>query len=608
MREVVKSSWFARLDLFLVIVSGVAWLFWPDYAGALPLLLLLLPWVLRLMVGEFPFHRTKLDWLVALFLITTWVGYWASYDEAGALNKAWLITTSVFLFYALSAQPEENTVWITGGLFAIGVGVSVYFFFPHNFIAEPRKIEALNQIGVLWTSIRPQLPWPSIHPNYVSGVAALTGIFGFYPLQKSSQGYLVRAGILTGFFVILLTLIMATSRGIWMALGSAAGIWLLWRFVNSNGIKFRFGKKETQFPILVLIYLCFVVAVLYAGPANSPSSIVGSPDYGTGSRAELFTRSLYFLGDYPITGGGLAAFPGLYSQYILDIPYFYVINSHNLFLDVFIEQGVFGGAAFLLLYFVCVWYVSKAIVRTGSSDIQFFKWLVLCALVIAIVHGMVDDYLYNAKGAVLSLFLVGVSMMVIQEDRLLASNSPRVQTKAIAQQWYTFILLAGLLVVIGINSDNLRAMWYADLGAVQLAKVELGGFPETGWAGKEIVNRLDQADASLHTALELDPLNRTANHRLGLISMLQRDFSSAVVYLNVAHQQAPRHRGIIKSLGFSYAWLGKTDNAVSFLKKMPETKNELDAYYSWWKGQGRGDLSENAFKLRQILESSLNQP
>ena len=609
MREVVKSSWFARFDLLLVIVSGVAWLFWPDYAGSSPLLLLFLPWVLRLIAREFPYHRTKFDWLVLLFLITTWVGFWASYDGSAALNKAWLITTSVFLFYALSAQPEENITWITGGLFVIGVGVSVYFFFTHNFIDEPRKIEALNQIGILWTNIRPQLPWPSIHPNYVSGVAALTGIFGFHPLQKSSQGNLVRAGILAGFFVILLALVVATSRGIWMALGGAAGVWLLWKVVNLNGIKPRPGK-EAFFPILVLIYLCVVVAVLYAGPANSPSSIAGSPDYGVGSRAELFTRSLYFLGDYPITGGGLAAFPGLYSQYMLGIPYFYVINSHNLFLDVFIEQGILGGVAFLLIYLVCIWRVSKAIVQVESPEIHFFKWLVLLALVIAVVHGMVDDYLYNGKGAVLSLFLIGVSMLATKDDVQHSMTDKRAQMspKPVARQWYTFVLLAGLLVVAGINFNNLRAMWYANLGAVQLAKVELDGFPETGWAGPAIVARLDQADASLHTALELDPLNRTANHRLGLISMLQRDFSLAVVYLNNAHAQAPRHRGIIKSLGFSYAWLGETDHAVSLLKEIPEAKNELDAYYSWWREQGREDLSEKAIKLRQALETLPVQP
>jgi len=593
LREAVKSSWFARLDLLLVILGGAAWMFFPENIGAAPLLLLLLPWVLRLTAKEFPFRRTRFDWLMLVFLITTWVGYWASYDEVSALNKAWLLTTSVFLYYALSAQPEENMIWLASSLFAVGVGVSVYFFLTHNFIDVPRKVDVLNKIGMLWMKIRPQLPWQSIHPNYVSGVAVLTGIFGLYPLRKSSQSILVRSGILAGFFIVFSALVITTSRGIWMALGSVAGVWLLWRFVNLNGIKLRLGK-EASFPILVLIFLCIVIAILYLGPARSPSSIVGSPYYGVGSRAELFGRSLYFVEDYPITGGGLAAFPGLYSQYILDIPYFYIVNSHNLFLDVFIEQGIFGGIVFILFYLVCIWRVSKAIVQSQPSDLRFFQWLVLSALMIAVIHGMVDDYLYNGKGSILSLLLIGLSTFVTR------AVCPPVR-EFVLQRKYALIVLVSLVMLGGITFNHWRAIWYANLGAVQLAKVELNGFPETGWADPAIITQLGQADASLRTALELDPLNRTAGHRLGLISMLRRDFSSAVVYLNIAHNESPRHRGIVKSLGFSYAWLGETDNAVSSLKEIPEAKNELDAYYFWWKEQGRSDLSTNAIKLHQTL-------
>ena len=45
-----------------------------------------------------------------------------------------------------------------------------------------------------------------------------------------------------------------------------------------------------------------------------------------------------------------------------------------------------------------------------------------------------------------------------------------------------------------------------------MAKVELVGFPETGWAGTDMVPRLQQADAALHSSLESDSKNLTANH------------------------------------------------------------------------------------------------
>jgi lipopolysaccharide biosynthesis regulator YciM len=159
-----------------------------------------------------------------------------------------------------------------------------------------------------------------------------------------------------------------------------------------------------------------------------------------------------------------------------------------------------------------------------------------------------------------------------------------------------------------MNFSSICSMWYANLGAVELSKVQLEGFPDRGWQGPAIAPRLDPAESALLTALAFDPVNRTANHRLGLIATFRRDFSSAAAYLAAAHAEAPAHRGIIKSLGFSYAWLGDMDNAVSFLKEIPETEKELDAYYSWWKEQGRDDLSERVVQVYQALESVQVQP
>ena len=129
-------------------------------------------------------------------------------------------------------------------------------------------------------------------------------------------------------------------------------------------------------------------------------STISDPGYfGTGSRAELFSRSIYFLVAFPFTGGGLGSFPGLYSQYMLDLPYYYFPNSHNIFLDVFIEQGWFGGLAYLSMYVGAVWLTARAIEKLQSFEMRVFGWLSLFVLIVAFVHGMVDDYLYYQIGA-----------------------------------------------------------------------------------------------------------------------------------------------------------------------------------------------------------------
>jgi tetratricopeptide (TPR) repeat protein len=207
-------------------------------------------------------------------------------------------------------------------------------------------------------------------------------------------------------------------------------------------------------------------------------------------------------------------------------------------------------------------------------------------LIVVIIHGMVDNYLYNGAGTVLALFLVGLSMNKVAHDQ--AGVRSRVDLKTIG-----VITIIWLLIAL-VNINQIRAIWFANLGAVQLAKVELDGFPETGWAGDEIVPRLDAAGAALQAALQFDPANRTANQRLGMISMYRRDFEAAVRYLEIAHAQAPQHRGIIKSLAYTYVWLGRMEQAQEYLAQIPEAQEELDVYVLWWEAHGRSDLFENA--------------
>ena len=86
--------------------------------------------------------------------------------------------------------------------------------------------------------------------------------------------------------------------------------------------------------------------------------------------------------------------------------------------------------------------------------------------------------------------------------------------------------------------------------------------------------------------------------------MLRRDFKSAVMYLEIAHNRAPLHRGIIKSLGYSYVWMGEMEKAQPLLSQIPEASEELDAYVWWWGTQGRNDLTENANLALNMLNTT----
>jgi O-antigen ligase len=598
LRRFASGRWFALADLILVSLSGCLWIFKPEISIIPVIVPASLPWIGRLLAGLFPFRRTALDLLVLTFLLTGCVGYWAAYDPEAAWTKVWLICLAVLLYYALAGQPTENLELVCVLFSCIGLGVSIYFFLTHDFVAQPRRVEIVNEIGRWIMAIRPQFGWTAIHPNYVAGIAAITTPFALYPLirpTKDNKGIstFLHLFMIPGLGTVLLAVLMTTSRGVLMAIASACGVWILWQIIDHLHMSHPLRHKVV-FPALVLFYLCAVTLFLYTGPANVGYASTGY-SYSTGSRAELFGRSLFLVFDFPFTGGGLAAFPGLYSYYTLRIPFFNVINSHNLFLDVALEQGLLGGLAFLFIFLMSIWLMASEIAKTNSPARRRYSWLLCLMLIIAFVHGMVDDYLYNGSGTLLALTLVGFSSALQPEHgRSTLPNNYRL---------FVLIVLA-LMVLFTINPNRFRAAWIADLGAVRMSQVELRDFPTGQWATPEIVPRLEMAATTLHSALQYDPHDQTANYRLGLISMLRQDFETAAAHLETAYQEAPNHRGIIKSLGYCYVWLGDIDKARLFLQRIPEARYEMSVYIWWWETQGRPDLSKNASIMISQLDPS----
>ena len=599
LRQIVTNQRFAFVDLLLVAMSGAIWVLIPEL-GVWFTLIALLPWALRLLAGNLPFQRTPFDWFVAIFLITAWVGYWAAYDKTTAWIKVWLIVNAILLYYALSAQPKQNLEPLSLLSFCLGLSVAFYFFLTFNFTGSP------GSIALWWMNIRPQIGWHAIHHGYTSGLLVITNLFALYWLWNTRQKLLNRFTIASKVFLIfglgmiLWAFVLTMSRGIWAATACGLGVWVLWKIAASNRFITQ-RRMRSLFPVLVLGFLSAIIIFVYLGPAKAGGGATQS-DYGKNSRAELFERGAYFLADYPITGSGLNSFPGLYSQYMIGIPYFYFLNSYNLFLDIAIEQGITGGLAFILIYVGSIWLVSQAIIKAQSQQMQFINWLSMFILIVTFVHGLFYDYLYSGDSTLLLFFPIGISMIGVlnldnpdEKVSQLSDILPWLKKRDL--RMFVIVLAAIVGTILVLNFNNILSMWYANLGSVQMSQVELEGFPNNGWSGSVIVSRLNNASASFHSSLWFDPDNRTANQGLGIIFMLSQDFESASSYLETARLKAPDHRGIIKSLGYCYVWLGDIEKATSFLSQVPEANEELNAYVWWWKMQGRDDLSEKAFNM-----------
>jgi len=597
--RLVDSQWFALADLLLVPGSLAVCMLEPG-VGRWIILVGLLPWLWRAAAGRAPFRRTPFDWPIAIFLITAWVGYWAAFDKTTAWDKVWWIVAAVLLYYAIAAQPPANLAWVCCLFLLVGVGVSAYYLLTYDFQASPRRLELVNRLGGWLMGIRPLTGWTTVHPNYAGGLAVLAMPFVLPPLRKwrrlrTLPVMLYRLAAAAGLSVLGLALFMSTSRGAFMAAAGGAGVWGLWKVMRLSESRIGSWIRST-FPAVVMLYLIIFAALIYYGPAST-GSVGENYHFGNGSRAELFSRSLYLVQDYPITGGGLGSFPGLYSRYILNIPYFNVPNSHNLFLDTAIEQGIPGAAAFLLIYLASIWRIAGGLSQEGRQR-RLLAWVALFALIAACLHGLVDDYLYNNKGTVLALIFPAFSIAAFPDKGMASVHIGRFHWRAAGA--VVIVLVAAFLFV----QNKILTAWYSDLGAVAMSKVDLEVFPGGGWVGPGIAGRMGEAEQALQTSLVLDPNNRTANQRLGMISMLRQDFEAGSRYLSSAYRETPEHRGVLKSLGFCRVWLGDFAGARELLLQIPEAQEELDAYVWWWGTQERQDLSANASLVLDALKNN----
>ncbi|MCP4358808.1 MAG: O-antigen ligase family protein [Chloroflexi bacterium] len=592
MKSFINSRWFALADLALVALGGFLWFNYPELSWQ-PLLLVLAPWFIRLLYGKFPFQRTPLDLFIFIFLITAVISLYAAFNPLLAWQKWWLLLSSVFLFYTVAGQPKENHV-VMGMILSLGGGVTaVYFFSTQDWQQYPAGLGILNEVGMVWMGIRPTIPGTVMHPNVAASLMAMS-----FPFVVAMLLYFWRRGKGAAVFLMgmmgLLTLtgfLLTGSRGAWLALAVGLGLWGLW-VVSHSLSQIILQRQSLIFGLLVGSISVAAILLIVTQTGNLMRLI------GSGSRPELMQNSLYLLADYPLTGSGLATFSAVYSQYILIIPFKFIGHGHNLFLNVAVEQGIIGVLSLLGIIGGAVWLLLRQITRfKGQADlVTWLQWATLSSLMVWVVHGLVDDALYGQRGSPLLFLLAGTAVMItqIQPDTGRQFKRTRVGL-AVA-------LLLGMLGGLLLYRQTIMAQWYANQGALEMARVELADWPLNEWDDGRNAAALEPAKTILQRGLSYQE-NQTAHYRLGLVAMLERDYDTAVTHLKTAHQINPNHPGIIKALGYSYLWTDDLENAELLLTQVPGTVPELNAYEWWWGVHGRDDLSRSAVKLRDLLQT-----
>ena len=160
--------------------------------------------------------------------------------------------------------------------------------------------------------------------------------------------------------------------------------------------------------------LPFGIAAVAAMPFVLPDSLkarflgaLAGTDSSTKYRMSIYGACFGMIRDYWLTGIGVGAFALVYPRYVYAASNSY--HSHNLFLQVLIELGVFGFAVFLLLLLTWAQRLCRAIARDKTRH-RFLTGVVLSGMTGLLVQGLTDHLWFNYRIVLLFWIVIGLGL------------------------------------------------------------------------------------------------------------------------------------------------------------------------------------------------------
>jgi len=513
--------------------------------------------------------RFTIDWQIIPFTLSALFGLLVAYNQPTATIRFVLILIGVALYlFCANARDTQPRSILRALLIALPALITIYFVLTNDWAKSSNKLPLLNALPALIGGL------PQFNPNVVGGSLAM-----LLPLQWKALEQQQRA---LKFGVIAITMIglaLSLTRGAWLALILVCGLWFAWRFLNQRLASER--KARIAWLVGVLILAVVGGVILFATPLGDRLLGLG------GDRTNIWRNSVALVGDYPLTGFGLGSFEMAYSSYALLTHVGHTIHAHNLWLNVWLEQGLLGLIALIGLVVNALW---------PRSDSSGWRMAALASLGIVLIHTLFDDPFYGYGGPLLALLFIPLG--VLQRS---STTAPLNQKSPALAVWA--VALIGLAITIILLQG--RAAIEANLGAIDQTRAELSVYhwPEVGL--QDVLREtggveLGSAIGHYQAALALDSASAAANRRLGQIELARGQIETACDHLQRANSAAEQ-RATRQLLGECYALRGEVDQAVALWRTIDLSQGQMYAR-DWWYGTHLASPAQ-AQALKQAVEA-----
>ena len=540
--------------------------------------------------------RIPLAGPLSIFLLGGVLGLLASYDPA--VSMPWLLWlgagTALYIAIILLARSPARLGWgAAPPVLAAALG-AVVLATQYRYLGYEQKFGVVAQLGM-----RSSAPFPPLGILSMSANAVASCLEGALPLTiglaVARQGLRRLAWAICA-MSIAYGILLTSSRGAWVALAIAG--------LLGAGVVLRSTERwrRAQAWVLGLLGLAAIAGIgLLLVIAPSWHRVLAAAEYRAADRLTLYRNSFFLALDFAVSGiGPGATFGMVYSRFQLLIPSFYLSYSHNLFLSIWLAQGLLGLLGFGGLLWASSRLVWRGLVRTGAGAAAPIGWGAALGCTVTLLHGLTDAPQYGSTGYALlmsfALFSVMVAAAWLADSRPLAwVRLGRVGTP--------------VAVVLAVGT-----LWAAGRPILSLASANVAAIYE---ARSLLADRLaDDERAALHReaiawadrGLRFESGSRAALKERGMLALAlsERDFDLAIRLLVPALYRSPADQSIRKGLGYAYIWQGRVEEGVALLRRVDRTgeiAGELQVWPYAWRDRGRPDLASQAERAAKLMVS-----
>ncbi len=272
---------------------------------------------------------------------------------------------------------------------------SAYGIYQNFFVAPDTTWTDEDMFSEIETRVVSTFENPNVFGEYLILLIPLC-IALFFVSKKASE----RFSYFLCLFTSIVALIYTWSRGAW--LGCIASLIVFFVILSKRAISFYF---------LGVFALPLAIPFLPSSVTERFVSIGNMADSSTSYRVFIWEASVKMIKDYFFTGIGVGtdAFQTVYSEYALagieTAP-----HSHNLYLQIMVELGIFGFAVFALTIALFIIKVFSYLKNGTDRSTKLISGAIMCGILAFLVQGITDYVWYNYR--VFGIFWMLIALCV----------------------------------------------------------------------------------------------------------------------------------------------------------------------------------------------------